>query len=279
MNGFIQTANPIVRLLVLPTVTVLLATIIWNVFLKPPSLKIHDLDWDHWSEDLRYHVKVKNTGRTAAQNCEAELFVVIDTNPEGEDHNVVELERLHIPIGWLPLRQNTSLKPKRDDLLESLTISGKSSERIYLGFASGETAGFDFPPPMEEQEGAKGLKLHTNDSSDPYYQEIISRFLNKEEFIPTGHADMTNVVRRNQIGRFRWSSEKIVKAEIRVTADNASTAEATINLHGSSKERVRLPLKFYLSNLKGYFRAYVVWNYTYHNLKRSARLRWMKRFR
>jgi hypothetical protein len=226
----------------------LLGSIVWNFIIQQPSLNISEVGWDSWEADRRYHIKVKNSGRKAALECKAELFVVIcGENRSPTSQGDKELRRLHIPIGWLPLRQNTNWKPERDELDKTKTISGKGTERIYFGSATGETINYSFPPAINsnyKQDGTDGLILSIPHEPDRYDQDLINRFQTKEEFFPAHHLDLTMMLRNEPVGGLNWQNAEIEKAEIRVTSKNTSLTEASLNMispdSGSSPPEFRI---------------------------------------
>lgn len=240
-------------------VSLLIVYYLWHRF-EQPSLSFRKFDWDTWEADRRYYIRVKNKGRTAAKECKAELFMVVRTSSRKGD----KLMRVHENLGWLPIKQNDKFSMNAEDLVETLDIPGRDTGRICFGHASGENMNYSYPPsiednPSNEYNTFSGLELMIQDEPDQYYQELFDRFLDKEAFFPTHHADLTMLSERGKAGGFPWEETEIKKAEVRVTAKNASLVETQIHMDTFSK-RSSFPPRFYLGSLRGRFRSKIFWN-------------------
>lgn len=160
-----------------------------------------------------------------------------------------ELIRFHEPLGWLSVRQYTNLTPEPDNLDETRTITGRGTERIYFGYSSTESMKYHLPPSMEDipsNEGnrSKSLLLSVGDKSDTFSKKLINRFQNKEEFVPIHHPNIGDRLTRSSFGGFNWQYTEIVKAEIQVTAENASQIEASISIVKPDESSAHLPEVF-----------------------------------
>ena len=97
------------------------------------------------------------------------------------------------------------------------------------------------------------------DEQDHVYQELFDRFLDKEAFFPTHHADLTMLLKNRKSGGFSWEETEIEKAEVRVTAKNASLVETQIHMDTFSM-RGSFPPRFYLGTLRNRLRSKILWN-------------------